>query len=73
METQTKMILEHLKEFKSITALEALSEFRCFRLAARIKNLRDEGHHIHTEMVELPRGGQRIAEYTLIKLAGQHD
>ena len=73
MESQNRMILGHLKEFKSITSLDALSEFGCFRLAARIKDLRDAGHHIHTEMVELPRGGQRIAEYTLIKLAGQND
>jgi len=71
MESQNRMILQHLKEHKSITALEALSEYRCFRLAARIKNLRDDGHYIHTEMIDLPRGGQRIAQYTMIKLAGQ--
>ena len=52
----------------SIEAFEALELYGCFRLAARIKDLRDEGHDIHTERVEVATG-KRIAEYTLIKEA----
>ena len=67
--TQTRAILAHLR-IKTITAFEALELYGCFRLAARIKDLRDEGHDIHTERVEV-QTGKRIAEYTLIKEATQ--
>jgi len=66
--TQTRAILAHLRQHRTITALEALDHHQCFRLAARIKDLRDEGHDIHTERVEVDTG-KRIAEYTLIKEA----
>lgn len=66
--SQTRAILAHLREHRTITALEALDQHQCFRLAARIKDLRDEGHDIHTESVEISTG-KRIAEYTLIKEA----
>ena len=49
MATQCDRILEWMKSGKSITALEALYEFGCFRLAARIKDLRDDGHEIMSE------------------------
>jgi hypothetical protein len=65
--TQTRAILAHLRT-QTITAFEALQLYGCFRLAARIKDLRDEGHDIHTERVEV-QTGKRIAEYTLIKEA----
>jgi uncharacterized protein (UPF0303 family) len=66
--TQTRAILAHLRQHRTITALEALDQHQCFRLAARIKELRHEGHHISTDMVEVG-SGKRIAEYTLIKEA----
>ena len=66
--SQTRAILAHLREHRTITALEALDQHQSFRLAARIKDLRDEGHDIHTESVEISTG-KRIAEYTLIKEA----
>ena len=65
METQTKQILQYMRT-QSITAIEALQYIGSFRLAARIKNLRDEGHDIHTEMVTMD-SGTRIARYSLIK------
>jgi len=64
--SQTNDIFHHLKTVGSITALEALSEYGCFRLAARIKDLRDAGHNIYTDNVELPNG-KTIAKYTLIQ------
>lgn len=70
MEAQERMILNHMREHKSITALEALNEYRCFRLAARINDLRKLGHNIITEMVETEYG-KRVAEYYLINEAKQ--
>ena len=66
METQTAQILAHLKAGKAITPLDALSRFQCFRLGARIYDLRSEGHDISKRMVETPNG-KKVAEYKLVK------
>jgi hypothetical protein len=50
----------------SITQLEALTNFGCFRLAARISNLRDKGLNVVTDMVTL-ENGKRVARYILKK------
>lgn len=49
-QTQKSLILAHLQRFGSIEPLTALREYGCYALAQRIKNLRDEGHNIVTEM-----------------------
>ncbi len=64
MITQNEEILAWLK-VKSITPIEALEQFGCFRLSARIKDLKNMGHDIVTEMVKL-RSGKRCARYRLI-------
>lgn len=45
-------VLDYLRANGSITPLEALREFGCYRLGARIWDLRHDGHSISTEMVE---------------------
>jgi len=62
--TQTEAILAWLKDGKSITALDALSIFQCFRLAARIADIRAQGFTVHTEMVQT-RTGKTVASYSL--------
>lgn len=49
--TQKKVILQHLKRFGSIEPLTALREYGCYRLGARISDLRSEGYKIITETV----------------------
>ena len=61
--TQTDAILAALKS-GPLTPLDALERFGCFRMAARVRDLRDRGHHIHTEIVE--QGGKRFARYSLV-------
>ncbi len=61
--TQEQQILNHLKT-EPITPIEALEQYGCFRLAARIADLRRDGYEIHTEMVE--RGDKRWARYHLM-------
>ena len=46
VETQTDMILWHLKNHKTITPLEAMREYGIMRLAALIHMLRKEGYNI---------------------------
>jgi hypothetical protein len=62
--TQAGRILEHLRAGNRLTALEALDAFGCFRLAARIHELRRDGWQIEERTVET-RGGKRVAEYWL--------
>ena len=44
--TQKALILKHLLRGMSLTPLEALNRFGCFRLGARIYDLRREGYTI---------------------------
>lgn len=51
--THKKLIREHLRRFGSITPLEALREYGCYRLGAVVFNLRrDESLPIITERQE---------------------
>lgn len=65
-DSQCSAILEHLKKGLSITPLEALNRFVCFRLSARIHDLRHkQGYdNIVTERV-LTSSGKYVAQYRL--------
>lgn len=63
MKSQNDKVLNHLRKHGSITTLQALSRYGCFRLAARISNLREAGNHIKTVMVT--KAGKTFAKYTL--------
>jgi len=62
--TQAESILSYMKK-SSITSIDALKLFGCFRLAARIKDLRNKGHLIHTEIIK--ENGKQYARYWLLK------
>ena len=64
--SQTVAILDMLKR-GPVTALDALEQAGCFRLAARIADLRREGHDITTETITTPTG-KHIASYKLKEL-----
>tara|TARA_R100001086_G_scaffold177485_2_gene98062 strand:+ start:458 stop:664 length:207 start_codon:yes stop_codon:yes gene_type:complete len=66
---QRKRILQHLKRHRKITPLDALDLYGCFRLAARISELRDQGFKIKT--VNVRRNGKNYAEYQLTSLQGK--
>lgn len=65
--THTKEILNYLESGKPITPFEALSKFGCFRLGARIYELKEAGHVIDKRMVKVNTrdGTARVAEYRL--------
>jgi len=65
LESQNKMILRHLTQGNSITPIDALNLFGCFRLSARVHDLKADGHNIKTDRIA--RGNKRYAQYTLIK------
>ena len=62
--SQTKQILSHMKQHGSITAIQALRSYQCMRLAARIHNLRQQGHEIDTQRWRT-RSGKTVARYWL--------
>lgn len=62
--TQKSQIRSWLLEGKSITPIEALNKFQCFRLAAVINRLRNEGMSIVTEKY-LTVSGKYVAKYYL--------
>lgn len=61
--SQCDDILNHLKR-EPISAIEALNRYGCFRLAARIKDLREQGYEIETRDLDLP-SGKTVAQYHL--------
>tara|TARA_R110000823_G_scaffold203197_1_gene334033 strand:+ start:4121 stop:4336 length:216 start_codon:yes stop_codon:yes gene_type:complete len=63
MKGQTIEILTHLEEHGSIDPLTALRQYGCFRLAARIHDLRFQGHKIETKYKIV--GEKRYAEYLI--------
>ena len=47
--TQTDTVLRHLQHVGPLTPLEALQLYGCFRLAARVKELRERGYNVVTD------------------------
>jgi len=61
--SQANQILKCLESGASLTAIDALKRFGCLRLAARIEDLRSEGHPIITTMVM--KNDSRVARYSM--------
>ena len=68
-ESQNKRIRKHLESGRSLTPLDALYQYGCFRLGARIHNLKSQGLAIETEIVEILSEGKKkhVARYKLVK------
>ena len=62
--TQNQQIAKYLNNGKSITPIQALNKFNCFRLAARISDLRNDGMKIITKIVT--KEGKSYASYSII-------
>lgn len=59
--TQTLQVLNHLKQYGSITSLEAISNYTITRLSASIHTLRDSGYVIRSDWESI--GGKRWVRY----------
>jgi hypothetical protein len=59
--TQCDRILRHLEDYGSIDPMIAIMEYGCMRLAARIADLKRQGHAITTERM---KGRNRYEEPT---------
>ncbi len=64
-DSQSDQILHHLQAGHSITPMDALQLFGCFRLAARVYELARKGYPIVTEW-ETDGGAKKWARYSLV-------
>lgn len=63
-DTQANAILHVLQDGNGITPMDALELCGCFRLSARIADLKKRGYEIITEKVKVD-GGKYVARYHL--------
>tara|TARA_R100000306_G_C4339333_1_gene124378 strand:+ start:52 stop:249 length:198 start_codon:yes stop_codon:yes gene_type:complete len=63
--SQRLKIKKWLEDGKTLTPIDALERFGCFRLAARIDDLRREGLEIETKYQH--KDGKRFASYGLAR------
>lgn len=62
--SQKQKILKHLSSGKSLSPLQALGLFGCYRLASRIYDLKRTGHPIET-IIKSDDQGRTYASYVL--------
>jgi hypothetical protein len=63
MKTQTESILEYLQAGNKLTPLEALNKFGCFRLGARIWDIKHLGHDIKSELIKV--NNKYVSQYSM--------
>lgn len=71
--TQSERIVRHLRDFGSITSLEAMQDYGIMRLASRVSDLKKTGLPIQREMV---LGRNRYGEptsYARYSLGGREE
>lgn len=61
--SQKQQILDYMSEGHPITPLEALNMFGCFRLSARVEEMRKDGIEVKTEYEH--KHGKKWAKYSL--------
>ena len=74
MTSQRELVYKYMEDFGSITAFQAFQDLGITHLNGRIKELRDSGIEIHTEMVKSTnRYGKKIefGRFTLVKKPGE--
>ena len=72
MKTQCDRLLEAMRRGESVTQLDAWAKFGASRVAARVRDLRDDGHDIASEWIEVQnRFGEacRVKRYSLARSA----
>ena len=62
--SQNQQIANYLNKGRKLTPIDALNKFGCFRLAARIADLRNDGMNIKTTIVKL-KNKKQVAQYSV--------
>jgi hypothetical protein len=61
--SQNAQIAAHLKRGHKLTALDALEQFGCLRLAARISDLKAKGLPIESRYILVGSRRKKVAQY----------
>ncbi len=61
--SQSEMILDHIRRHGSINPLQALRNYGCLRLSARICDLKQRGFNIVAKLIR--NKNKRFASYSL--------
>ena len=64
---QTDKIRDYLDAGNTLTSLEALKLFSCFRLASRMHDLKKLGYLFSKEMISID-GSRKVAQYSKEKV-----
>ena len=67
--TQCDRILRHIKDFGSITSLEAITEYGILRLASRINDIKRKGYPIVSETMTGKNRYGETTHYSVHRLA----
>ena len=67
-DTQCQKILNFIKEHGSINPSEAYNRLHIYRLGARIKDLRDAGHKIRTDIARETNADGETVRYAVYSL-----
>lgn len=70
---QNTLVLKYIKEHGSITNVQAVMHLNCYRLSARISDLRNMGYNIKTTYERNASGDGNHARYTLEENNGKSD
>ena len=71
--SQCDRILRHLKDFGSITSMEAMNEYGIMRLASRINDLRSHGVRIKSETVAAKNRYGETTHFAVYRLTNWPD
>lgn len=66
--TQVQLILEYIDEFGSITPLEAIRDIGCYRLSARISDIKKLGYPVKTELIAVKNRRGKISKVACYSL-----
>lgn len=64
--TQKEHVLYHMNKIGSISPMEAMRDYTITCLAERIRDLKEDGYNIETEMRTNPATGRKYARYRLV-------
>lgn len=70
---QAQKILDYMRKHGGITQMEAVEKFRCYRLSARIFELKEQGHNIISDRVQFKNEDgetDHFVRYTLVEGSG---
>ena len=71
--TQCEMIINYIKEYGSITTLQAFRDLGCTRLASRINDLKKQGYRFRDEFVTSKNRRKVKVSYKKYYLEGNNE